>query len=205
MSGEIGALAAWLKEMESLPFTKHPPVVIRANPPFGVARWSFELDANGKVVSTKPPLEPMNDPYLDQSTCVARLIREWEKHRRLIVAVDFDDSVYPFHDTGHTHERVIALVKECSDLGWHIVVFTASDPARYPLMRDFLKEKGIEVTSINVNPIELPFGNWGKVYYNVLLDDRAGLRDAYEQLRQVVDHVKERLAERDRNLSADCT
>ncbi len=136
---------------------------------------------------TRPPVE---DPYLNQHRCVQRLLKEWRKHGRLIVAVDFDDSVWPFHDTNHTHDKVIALVKECSDLGCLIVIYTASDPSRYPMMRAFLEGRGIKVASVNENPIELPFGRWGKIYYNAFLDDRAGLASAYEQLRQVVYLVK---------------
>lgn len=133
----------------------------------------------------------MTDPYLDQSICVARLIREWEKHGRLIVALDYDGTCRPFPESDeYTHELVLALARECSDLGFLITIYTASNPERYPTMRAHLEREGIKVASINENPIELPFGLWGKVYYNVLLDDRAGLRDAYEQLRQAVEHVK---------------
>ncbi len=134
----------------------------------------------------------MTDPYLDHTRCVARLIREWEKHGALIVACDFDDSIYPFHGTDDTHPLVTALVRECSDLGWHIVIWTASHPDRYPLMRAHLAAAGIKVAAVNENPpeLKLPFGKWGKIYFNVCLDDRCGLSAAYAQLREVVDHVK---------------
>ncbi len=134
----------------------------------------------------------MTDPYLDHAHCVARLIREWEKHGALIVALDFDDSIYPFHDNGATYPLVTQLARECSDLGWPIVVWTASSPDRYPMMREYLAERGIKVAAVNENPpdLKLPFGKWGKIYFNVCLDDRAGLASAYAALREVVDHVK---------------
>ncbi len=134
----------------------------------------------------------MNDPYLDHTQCVARLKRELEKHGRLIVALDFDDTVFPFAQSGHTHERVIDLARECSDLRWFIVVFTASNPDRYPMILAYLAEQGINVTSINVNPPELnlPFGKWGKIYYNVFLDDRAGLASACAALQEVVTYAQ---------------
>lgn len=133
----------------------------------------------------------MTDPYLNHAHCVARLIREWEKHGRLIVALDYDGTCRPFPESDeHTHELVLGLARECSDLGWHIVIWTASNPSRYPMMREHLAREGIKVASVNENPITLPFGLWGKIYYNVLLDDRAGLAAAYAALREVVDHVK---------------
>lgn len=135
----------------------------------------------------------MTDPYLNHAHCVARLIREWEKHGKLIVALDFDDTCFPFHGSGDTYPLVTRLARECSELGWYIVVFTASHPDRYPMMREYLAAQGITVSSINENPpsLNLPFGKWGKVYYNAFLDDRAGLAAAYQQLREVVDHVKQ--------------
>lgn len=133
----------------------------------------------------------MTDPYLDQARCVSRLMDEWRKHGRLIVAVDFDSTVAPWPvGSEDSHDKLISLVKECSDLGFLITIYTASTTERWPMMRAFMEGHGIKVASVNENPIELPFGLWGKIYYNVLLDDRAGLSAAYETLQEVVRLVK---------------
>jgi len=133
----------------------------------------------------------MNDPYTENSVCLNRLRNEYKKHKKLIIAVDFDDTVFPYHDTGHTYTRILNLVARASKLGFYIVVWTASSPDRYPLIEAFYKEKSIQIASINKNPVEnMPFGNHGKIYYNLLLDDRAGLGQASDILEKLLDEVE---------------
>lgn len=136
-----------------------------------------------------------SDPYLTSEACTSRLMREWRKYSGLfdsglIVACDFDDTVFDFHNTGAIYPRVIETLIECKKLGFYVVVFTASHPSRYEYMREYFRERGIEVDAINENPIPLPFGNHGKIYYNILLDDRAGLGQALETLNQVITLVR---------------
>ncbi len=129
----------------------------------------------------------MNDPYIDIGTCVARLRREQAKHPRLIVAFDFDDTVFPYHGTDDTHEWALAILRRAQAAGFYLVLFTASDPSRFGEMTLFLATHDIRVDSINENPIPLPFGHHGKLYYNILLDDRAGLGQALTILNTLLD------------------
>lgn len=132
----------------------------------------------------------MNDPYLSISRAVERLYKEACKHGTLYIAVDFDSTISPWNDVeGTTFDQVIGLVKECSDLGHHIIIYTASIPDRFDHMRQYCEERGIKVVAINKNAVDLPYGNHGKIYYNILLDDRAGLSAAYQILRQTLDKI----------------
>lgn len=139
---------------------------------------------------TKPPRrgaydregDAVNDPYLLNQNCVERLLREYHKHGKLIVAVDFDDTVFPFNNSGNIHNRVFELLQECQKREFYIVLFTASSPDRFDMMRDYMKYRGIIISSINSNPIPLPFGHNGKIYYNIFLDDRAGLGQSCDVL-----------------------
>ena len=130
------------------------------------------------------------DPYLHVHDCAIRLFVEWQKHPQLIVAVDFDDTVFDFHLSGSTHEKVIALLKRCQALGFYIVLFTASAPERHKFMNDHMLGQGIVLDSINKNPIPMPYGNHGKIYYNILLDDRAGLGQAYDTLTELLKMIE---------------
>ena len=47
----------------------------------------------------------------------------------------------------------------------------------------------IKITGINANPIPLPFGNHGKIYFNILLDDRAGLSQSIDILNKLIDKI----------------
>ena len=50
----------------------------------------------------------MKDPYLDADKSVKRLIKDYYTHNEnLIVAFDFDNTVYDFHKAGYTFNRAI--------------------------------------------------------------------------------------------------
>ncbi len=135
----------------------------------------------------------MIDPFFNTVECAVRLKKEYEKHKRLIIAVDFDDTVFDFHNNGNDFDNVIDILKRCKKLGFYIVCFTASDPERYKGIWDYFWMKGVELDSINKNPIDLPYGKHGKIYYNILLDDRAGLYQAYTTLDIVVSQIEQEL------------
>jgi hypothetical protein len=121
---------------------------------------------------------------------IERLMKEYHTHKKLIVAVDFDDTVYDFHNAGYSYHRVLNVVRDAQALGFFIVVFTGSHPDSWPMQRTYLAERGIKVDSINENPLPLPFGNHGKIYYNILLDDRAGLGQAVLTLETVIRYIQ---------------
>lgn len=130
----------------------------------------------------------VDDPFLDIKRCISRLFNEWETHKRLIVAVDFDDTVFPFK-VDATHSQLWGLLKRCQENNFYIVVWTASSADRFDFIRNYFKENGIEISSINENPIPLPYGNGKKIYYNHLLDDRAGLESSVMILKSVLDLI----------------
>ncbi len=132
----------------------------------------------------------MNDPYTDTETCVNRLLTEYNQHKKLIVACDYDDTIYDYHRKGYQYPRVIAVLKRCAALGFFIVPFTGSPPDKYESIYTHFAALGIKVSPINTNPFPMPFGNNGKMYFNILLDDRAGLGQSLDVLEQVLDHIE---------------
>jgi hypothetical protein len=131
------------------------------------------------------------DNFFHIDKCAERLYKEYSKHNKLIVAVDFDDTVYDFQSLDTNHKKTLGILKECSELGFYIVIFTAARPDRYEFMKMFLEFYGVKVTGVNQNPIELPYGNNGKIYYNILLDDRAGLYSAYLTLQMTLHMINQ--------------
>ncbi len=132
----------------------------------------------------------MTDIYFNTGKCVDRLLEEYELHKRLMVAVDFDDTIFDFHNKGYEYRQVIDLLKQCQKLNFYITVFTGSPTEKYGMIQEYMEKIGIKITGINKNPIPLPFGNHGKIYFNILLDDRAGLGQAYAILNNVVENIK---------------
>jgi len=115
-----------------------------------------------------------------------RLVDEWVQHDRIIIAVDFDDTIFPFRLVTDQHEerieRTRALLRHCAAIGARIVIHTASASDRYGFIRDFCEAHGIHVEAINENLPGLKYGNSGKPYANIYLDDRAGLEAALDIL-----------------------
>jgi hypothetical protein len=133
----------------------------------------------------------IQDPYLDQLVASERLFAEYEQHKSLIVALDFDDTVFDFHKKGYTYDTVLDLVRRAQAQNFYIVLFTGTHPDQWDSAVEYLRERGITINHINQNPIPLPFGNHGKMYYNILLDDKAGLGQAVAILDSVLTRIEQ--------------
>lgn len=125
------------------------------------------------------------DPYLNDTICINRLVEEYKKYGSLIVCFDFDSTVFPYSDKSHTFPKMIELLQECKRLGFHLTVFTSCNDDRFPEIKQYLTDNDIPFDSINETPDFIPFKG-RKVYYNILLDDRAGLSAAYNILWRVI-------------------
>lgn len=132
-----------------------------------------------------------SNPFLTTDACVSRLLKEYDKHKSLIIACDFDNTVYDYYNQDTDYTYIVEILKQCSLLNFHIVIFTAADKDRWEGMQEYCQNLGFKVSSINKNPVELPFGHHGKIYYNLLLDDRAGLGQSLEILEQVLAEIND--------------
>jgi hydroxymethylpyrimidine pyrophosphatase-like HAD family hydrolase len=132
----------------------------------------------------------MNDPYLNKNKAFERLLEEYKKYGKLVIATDFDDTLYDYHKKDYSYESVISLLKRCRALDFYICVFTGTPKEKWDEIDSYMKEIGVEYDAINKNAFPMCFGNDGKIYYNILLDDRAGLDSAYEILEKVVDFAE---------------
>ena len=119
-----------------------------------------------------------------------RLVKEWLEHDNIILAVDFDDTIFHWrHRSQEKCDNTISLVKWAQSTGAHIMIHTASDTDRHPEIIKYCNSKGIKVDSINKNPIPMPYGNEGKPYYNWQLCDRSGLVYAEQVLEEAIKEV----------------
>lgn len=131
-----------------------------------------------------------SDYYLEDEHAITRLVKEWKEHKKIIIALDFDNTVYDFHHEGHTYEDVFNLLRACKEYGCYIVLFAARGGDDFEFMINYLKEQKIEADGINENLPVVPFQT-RKIYYNILLDDRAGLRSAYHILEEALHICKQ--------------
>jgi hypothetical protein len=122
---------------------------------------------------------------------VVRIVNDWLINKKLILAADFDDTIYPHkHRNGTECLKTINLIKEAQELGIYLMIHTASDKSRHKFIKDYCLSVNLKVDSINKNPIDLPFGKEGKPFFNWQLCDRSGLKEAEEKLKQAINIIK---------------
>lgn len=138
------------------------------------------------------------DYYLYDLNVINRLVDEWSKYGcNFVIAYDFDNTVYDYHNQGHKYDDVIGLLRECKEFGAHLVVFTANDEDKHPPIIDYLKTNNIPFDAINENPPFVPVQSSKKIYSNHFLDDRAGLSSAYYCLRLALQIMENRRRQND--------
>ncbi len=119
-----------------------------------------------------------------------RLIDEWREHGRLILALDYDDSAFPYKTaTGEECLELIEYLRSIQDKLW-IIIWTASKPERYEEIRNYCSSVGLEIVGVNTAALpNLKFGTESKPYFNLLIDDRAGKELAIQQLKTAYKEV----------------
>ena len=70
----------------------------------------------------------------------------------------------------------------------YFIVFTSSEPDRYDEIKSILEKEDLPYDSINDDAPFIPFKG-RKVYYNILLDDRSGLNQTYNELKRLYNEV----------------
>jgi hypothetical protein len=121
---------------------------------------------------------------------VERLESEWETHGKIIIGVDYDDTISPWKMNGFDFERVIKTLKIAKETGAYIVIFTACSSDRDNEILAYCASKGLEIDRINENPIDLQYGNTKKIYANIFIDDRAGILESLDILELAMYRIR---------------
>lgn len=127
----------------------------------------------------------MNHPFNDKGAA-ERLLQEYRKYKTLIVGFDFDNTIFDFHQNGGDYSEVIELLRECRRLRFNLCLFTIEDRMDWKYKE--CCKLGIKPDYVNESPVVFENGG-NKPYFNIFLDDRAGLESAYRILKQVVEYA----------------
>lgn len=123
-----------------------------------------------------------------------RLLNEWKAYGKIIIGLDFDDTISAWGFKGEEHDidlqKTIKIIKLAREVGAYIVIWSACAPDRFEYIKQYCKDLGIEIDAINDNPIELPYGQHKKIYYNILIDDRAGINESLSMLEKCAYHMR---------------
>jgi len=127
------------------------------------------------------------DFYLNTENTYSRLYQEYNKYGSLVVAFDFDNTVFDYHNNGWSFDQMVNLLQQLKHIGCYLIVFTANEDEEF--VKTYCKENNIPFDGVNENP---PFykSESRKIYYNILLDDRAGLNESYTVLRKLIKSIK---------------
>jgi len=63
------------------------------------------------------------DHYLNSENSYERLRKEFNEYGSLIVAYDFDNTVYDYHKQGHIYPKVIKLLRLLKEAGCYLIIF----------------------------------------------------------------------------------
>jgi hypothetical protein len=130
------------------------------------------------------------DTYMNHDNVVKRLVNEYELHGGIVVAYDFDNTVFDYHKRGDNYEMVTDLIRKLGEVkGIDLVVWTGTAMERYDFVMKYLTENKIPFNRINGNPYFFSSSS-PKIFYSILLDDRAGLESAYNALVDFLDKIQ---------------
>jgi hydroxymethylpyrimidine pyrophosphatase-like HAD family hydrolase len=113
---------------------------------------------------------------------ITKLIKEENKNRPKIIAIDFDDTIandsFPDISKATLKENADKIINRLYDEGYYIIIWTCRFSDKHINdMINFLKGFKIKYNNINKNYEGLTFTPYPKIYYDVLIDDRSFIKD----------------------------
>lgn len=123
-----------------------------------------------------------------------RLITEWLKNGKIIIACDLDDTIIPYNqEIKENCTKMVNLILECQKEGIIFLINTARNKEQLNSAKEQVEKLGIEVHGVNSMHVgwNKPFGLNGKLYANIFLDDRGGFWGTYDILKTALRIVKQ--------------
>ena len=111
-----------------------------------------------------------------------KLLNVYKQHDTIIIGVDFDDTIFKFSEDANEKDIIIRrkLLKYLKPY-ITICLYTVSDNDSLRYKIALMKEWDIEPDYINESPVKI--GNGAKPFFNLLLDDKAGLQETTKVLK----------------------
>lgn len=133
-------------------------------------------------------MRKINDPYICEDMVLDRLKKEYTQYGKLIIAYDFDYTINSYRDEPWEYPEVVQLLKDWKDKAYFIC-YTASSEERYSEIREKTQQLGVPLDYINENIPGINTPKGVKLYYNILLCDRAGLGECVRVLRKLLEEI----------------
>ena len=118
-----------------------------------------------------------------------KLLEVYKEHNKIIAGVDFDDTIFPLTHEPYIINRcneVVDLLIELKDI-LTICLYTVADDQSLEYKKSIMTMLKIKPAYINESPVKL--GNGAKPFFNILLDDKAGLNETIEILIEFKNNI----------------
>ena len=123
----------------------------------------------------------------NKNVLTERLIRDYELYRgEIYVGVDFDDTIRDY-DTGDVITPVYEVLRDLQLYGAQLCLYTAREGKDLVYAEKFCSGIGLDIEHSNYSPL-MP--QVRKPLFNILLDDRAGLNEALEACKNLINYIK---------------
>lgn len=118
-----------------------------------------------------------------------KLSKIFKAHRNIYLAIDFDDTIFDWKNKGYECDYVVDLVKRCQDkLNAKVLLYTCRQGGMLDEAVKYCESVKINLYGVNDNP-DYP-KNGSKMYYNVLLDDKACLPETCAVLEILLSNLE---------------
>jgi hypothetical protein len=131
-------------------------------------------------------MEPTSDRFLNEQNTFNRLLEEYNKHQSLFIGFDFDNTIFDYQGNGDTYPEMIKLLHELVSINCKLILFTCREGIELTEAVTYCKSVGIVPDYVN----ESPLYRTRKPFFNLLLDDRAGLSFTYDLCKMLIHKVK---------------
>lgn len=115
-----------------------------------------------------------------------KLLKVYDKHKSIIIAVDFDDTINNYSGQNFDVEYVIDLIKESQRLlNAKVILFTCRENDLLEQAIEYCNQHNLRIDAAN-SSLETYTYPSRKPFYNILLDDKACLPECCEVLERLI-------------------
>ena len=120
---------------------------------------------------------------------VNKTLEAYEKHGSIIVGVDFDDTVFASDMSDQENMARCSLVADLlrilkSNYSVIICMFSVADKQTLRYKWWIMRQIGLQPDYVNESPVK-HWGDCSKPYFNIYLDDKSGLNEMIEVLKEL--------------------
>lgn len=119
-----------------------------------------------------------------------RLVDWYCEHKKLIIAYDFDSTVFPLKEEEKEYcEKIVNLICRWKNHA-HLICYTARNYNEFYSARKYLLKNNIPFNYINRDHLGKIPKNGSKIYYNAFIDDKCGTDTVVKALTELIECIE---------------